>query len=482
MRKPTVKFVWPLKMARHRRRLANALRQPVREVCLITTLPNELQFAICNDIDQSGAIKLSSTCSFYREFLAHRIFNALRLEATDPSSATAVKAIWDGKHAAHVRELHYSCSYESPPCSNHQEKEHLAFQLLWDRELVLGLRSKGYVLDYNVSYVLSHLKRFPNLSTLVIGFDFDWFWQLGEEHGNHINNDASRSRDEVLMDEKVEAWRALMVESYAAVQCNKELQHLHIKDLPPTEISTFTNEKFHKFLGRVKRFELSVGNPVPSCPGCNAERLDGYNSFMEDLGEFFFNHLSQATHLKLRPHEEASLAVEHPLPLPVAPKYMPLLTAVSLERTAICEELISCFIGHKSTLESITLDDCFSTAIDLYHEGNYATWDELLTSLWKARPTKLKELRIFPTTAEMGDGWQDIGDDAEDERDRICQILEKEPERRFFVYSSIEDGMDEQSKEDGYTNRQSFLLGEDQMAYDKLMGLVANNRKNLGKD
>ncbi len=61
---------------------------------------------------------------------------------------------------------------------------------------------------------------------------------------------------------------------------------------------------------------------------------------------------------------------------------MPLLKAMHLEHILASPELIDVLVGHKDTLEELTLRNCYASLRGLTKYGIY--WSQLFTSLFSA--------------------------------------------------------------------------------------------------
>jgi hypothetical protein len=107
-----------------------------------------------------------------------------------------------------------------------------------------------------VGKVLSDLKRFPNLRTVTFEFPFDW----GEWEQPWTWLYVPESSDDIHIAEENEGWRALMLKSFDALSKNttSSIEEFEIRRLVAKEVLAFTSKNFHDFLGKLKRFSVSL--------------------------------------------------------------------------------------------------------------------------------------------------------------------------------------------------------------------------------
>jgi hypothetical protein len=324
-----------------------------------------------------------------------------------------------------------------------------------------------------VGRVLSNLQRFPNLSTVMFEFPFDWDeWEEGWELFNE-----PESSDGVQAAENAEGWRALMLQSFDALSRNttSSIEDFEIKGLVAKEVSTFNSEGFHNFLGRLKRFRVSIRD-WDNGAGWAMNTQAGFADFAEQLAEFFFDHLQSATDVVLEADETAPLGLEpgrYHVHLALKPQQMPLLRKLELRYIFVCPELANFLVAHLETLEELVMTNCLCSMELLDEDTEGMHWDALFNAVSEGQPRKLRRLEIV-STEEIGIEIPQYCD--QDKVKEMLEALADDPNRRLFAYINLDDkyGM---LMEDEDMELESFRRGHDQRAYDRLMAIVGGNRQ-----
>lgn len=447
--------------------------------CPLTKLATELQQAIIQRLDQTGdrasLRSWSCTCSFYRFLLAPYVSKRITLRNYERNAAS-VLALANCRYGAYAEELHYTAEGE---CTDDEDWKYWTGETRGEFENPEAITGPEEVFPATAHTVLSNLQHFPRLQTLSIEFpvnfkygEWSCYWQMFDEE---------ETEEEIELAEKHDGFRALMAKTYDALAQNDKpsVKTLEIRKLYPLEVSTFRSDAFHKFLGTLQRFDLSLfggDNGAGWCINCS----NGYLEFVFKLDAYFFDHLSNVTEFKLRADDTGPLGLRgnRHADLVLRPDQMPLLKSVVLENIFVCPELIDFLVGHSKTLESVSLHNCYAGINGEAENG--IPWEDLFTALSEAKPQKLHHLDVLPLDPPYVDtnSHADLDETAGVHQCRM--MLDQDPRRRMFAYKILDDkyGM---LFDDEDQNQESFLGGDDQKAYDKLMHLVeANASRGLG--
>lgn len=431
--------------------------------CNLLRLPIELQHWIVEllrDDDQRenevlpfnglyDLINWSCTCSYFRTLLAPDIFKACTL-VNHEKSGSSLTTVANSPHSIHVKALHF-IGYAID--DTHSEP-------LMDTERIL---------PRSVDALLCNLHRFPRLEKLIIDFDYDSHNSLCQGPVvMDVRNFISQTPEEALVAEASSAWRALMCRTYSALTKNKSpsFRHLEIRGIFWHHVSTFSHAPLHDFLGHVEQFTLST---------LSWHRFRYYHSQFWMLDHSFSNHLANVTTLNIKAPELKPPELGWRITiLNLKPDRMPLLKTLHVDNIFATEELIHFLVGHKDTLEELTLRNCYaSMKTKGFWFGGCIYWSNLFTSLFSACPTQLRRFKLVGNKINFLPSEKDFGEEA---NEAVRTRLRQDPGRILFPYAARHDILgtlfynDEESLE-------QFLKGEDQQSWDRLMGLVEGNAR-----
>ncbi|KAE8138534.1 hypothetical protein BDV38DRAFT_281843 [Aspergillus pseudotamarii] len=403
-------------------------------------------------------INLSSTCAWFRNLLAPRIFAVVYLNNT-AKSALSIKAIADGNFSGCIKELHYIANCEP-------EQQNLPVEDIYPLE---------------VDTVLSNLTSFTGLQTLSVEFPFDYD-ELMEDFGCSGFNDDPKA---AVVEEGKNAWRGLMAASFRAILSSYGSQHwpggqiplsLTIQALNIVPISVFSTGEFHYFLSQLRRFNMSL-KQWDNGVGWMLNTYECFFGFPDCLGPWFFNHLTSVEEFSFDPQESAPLGdagQPHAYNISLWKADMPRLRGLTLGNIYLCLELKDFLLRHLGTLESISLRECYSCSDCVGGEG--MSWSELLFALAQKSPARLTSFSLH---------WDYHQEDLLDLEDNmadptlVAQVrrkLEIEPSARGFpfCYCHVSDKYGYASL-DQDANRTAFVKGEDYRGYQRLMAIVNSN-------
>lgn len=429
-------------------------------------------------------INWSCTHSYFRNFLAPHIFNTVKL-VNDEKSGASLDAVARSPHNALVKILHFIGSAPDEATDEESDGEKSDGEKS-DGEKSDGEESDGEKSDYeayassdhdgifprSVYGLLSNLQRFPSLEHLSIRFDHQY-----DDEYEGFEFPEPETPDEVLEAEAESPWRALMFRVYSALSRNKtpQVKHLDIRQLIRKEVSTFRHADFHDFLGHFEQFTLSIYGELTgvgcTSPGYYTNVTKEYPALMGILDKCFFDHLAHVTTLSIKAPEEGPLGLPGKLyfycPFALRAHQMPLLKTLLLEYVFASRELIGFLLGHKDTLEEVTLRNCYASVTNA-NNGIY--WSELFKSLVSAHPPKL---RRFDLVREKPDPpfYTEVLD--EEEMETVERLLQ-DPGNIIFPYASLDEHAGGLNTE-GEETWAAFEEQEDQKSWDRLMKLVDGN-------
>ncbi|MCJ1426695.1 hypothetical protein MMC29_004598 [Sticta canariensis] len=444
--------------------------------CSLLSLPAELQLKISKDLFQDKDIEAheekqdelidishdlinwSCTCSYFRNLLAPNIFKTAKL-VNDEKSGSSLNAVAKSPHNVHVKDLHFIGSAVGD----------------LDSEAAVIEDTEG-ILPRSVDALLRNLQWFPSLQRLSIRFDYSSFNRPDIESVFYATD--LETPQEVLEFEALVAWLALMSRTLEALTKNRppNFKHLEIRQLRRRDVSTFSNPDFHKWLNHFEQFTLSIHGEECGW-GYKSFMTELYPALKRELDDYFFNHLANVTILSIKAPEEMLLGLEgmDHVPLALKADQMPLLATLHLTYVFASPELIDFLVGHKDTLQELTLCNCYAS-INSSDAENGIYWSQFFTLLFSACPTQLRRLELLGGDMCL----LDKKDFTEEQYEKVRTVHRQDPERIMFPYSFLDDEYGKLScdKEASLT---SLLDGDDQRSWDRLMKLVERNVKEATK-
>ena len=420
----------------------------------------------------------SSTSLYFRNLLAPYIFTSIKLR-NDEKSGASVDALWKGRHGALVKEIYFLGTI--PPRTANQDDnvrddDALAEESHED-EKEIG-KSVTITLPPVVDDILSDLHRFSNLESLSIGFTYPYESGLDEYYDNEgleMSGNAEAARD----------LHALMTKTYNTLLRNKELQlrAVEIRKFVGTFTEPYESQRFHDFLSHVEHFTLSVrGGNNGACWCVNT--CDEYLECVARFDELFFDHLASATTLTLRAPYEGPIGLDEyrHARLALRKEQMPLLKSLHLEHIFICQELVDFITSHANSLEQLFLHECNGTPRSSQDSNDGFYWNHFFDALRSANLKHLSYLEIRPLYVPLTfeETYESPSSPPQTERaepenvQQIRRMLNADPRRQVFGYATLDDkyGACDTDEEE---NVAAFERGEDQVAFDRLMGNVNAN-------
>lgn len=397
-------------------------------------------------------INWSCTCSYFRSLLAPKIFKTTQL-VNDEKSGSSLIAVAKSPHKIHVKELYFIGSVLRPA--------HIRG---------VAPSNSGGILPYSVDTLLRDLQQFPSLEKLSIEIDNKpAYYECGCCGESLYETTIGTAR-----------WYALLFRTYSALTQNKSprFKHFEIRRLVWKEVNIFRHAAFHDFLGHFEQFTLSIFGPE-LINGEMSDTKNEYPAVVKNLDKYFFNHLVNVTTLSIKAPKVAPLGLEglkFSSSLTLSAGQMPLLVTLHLDYIFACRQLIAFLVGHKRTLQEVTLRDCYACGeyliLHSLHRGT--TWSKLFTSISSARPAQLRRFELVGSFLPLPSEYQ-FKEDAEDKM--IPTILRQNPERILFPYVDMCDGFQPALSYDVDWSFDAFFRGDDQRAWDQLMKLVKGNVK-----
>ncbi|KAL9109394.1 MAG: hypothetical protein Q9227_005901 [Pyrenula ochraceoflavens] len=351
--------------------------------------------------------------------------------------------------------------------------------------------------------VLSNLKSFPHLHTLVLYFDMDlpnW------DESVHVLMNPESSSD-IRRREERQRWRMLLRKTFAALAENGPgcCQTFKIRNLVPKLVSVWRTDSWKRFLGELRDVDISIMGGDDGA-GWNINTQYGYSGFIGKLARDIFNHLHKTTSLTISPHLSGPLGGDVDdnfckLPLTrLTPSSSPSLKRLSLKHLFIDQALAEYLTAHP-LLEYIELNSCY--AFPTEYTKDPFPWSRFFTSLASAHLPNLQKFliseleedysfeqssdgKIVPCEIPIKATWTKDQPDSE-EVIAVRQALQEERKmhgkkgKRLFSYRTVltEYG---NADPDDYANRAMFWKGEDWAAYLKVLKKVERNKERMREE
>lgn len=313
----------------------------------------------------------------------------------------------------------------------------------------------------------------PDLQTIKLKFEFD--------HPNDFNlvfNYLGEDEDAEMTswEEEDYRFRALMNETWEAVAANISVRELVLDRLLPAWTSTYYTATFRQFLGQLESATFNLFGSEDH-EGFRTNTAPGASSFLRNLDASFFRYMTGLKHLSFRASDPLSHEDYPPyIPLALKPEHLPLLQSLKLENCFICSKLVLFIQSHAKTLESLDVNECFSRYAPNYFT-EYLSWAGFLDQIYEAKPRLTKFIAGGSKTPFIREEYEEGTDEGVD---RILKQMETDP--NFFAFRHMfldwENGVSCMHDE---VNVERFYQNDDQRAYDRLLGLVKENRARLGK-
>ena len=423
----------------------------------------------------------SCTSRYFRNLLAPYIFRNIKLR-NDEKSGASVAALLKSPYGDLVNQIYFLGSIPpgmADPDDNNKDDEPLSegFHKASDEAEEEEEESVTITLPPVVDNLLADLDQFRNLESLSIGFTYPYDSSFDEYYDAEgiIENEHP---------EAARAFKALVTTTYETLLRGKipQLKAVEIRKFVWTFTEPYESQTFHDFLSHVKHFSLSVRGGDNGAGWC-VSTCDGYLECVARFDELFFDHLASATSMTLQASDQGPIGLEgmRHARLALKTQQMPLLKSLRLEFIFICQELADFIASHADTLERLTLHDCNSSVNGLQENESFY-WSHFFDALHGADLKQLSHLEIRPYNAPLTfDEAMDRNynrvpkEHAEaDNVQQIRQVISTDQKRRVFGYATMDDkygACDEDEEE----NQAAFERGEDQVAFDRLMGHVNAN-------
>lgn len=164
------------------------------------------------------------------------------------------------------------------------------------------------------------------------------------------------------------------------------------------------------------------------------------------------------------------------LPLALKPEDLPLLQSHKLENCFICSELVLFIQSHAQILKSLDVNECFSRYAPEFY-GQNLSWADFFDQIYETKPRLTELIAGGSKVPFIREEYVEGTDDAVD---CILQQLEADPNCIAFMHMFLDCDYGV-SCMDNKTNVERYHQGDDQRAYDRLLGLVKKNRAYLGR-
>ncbi|KAL7928266.1 hypothetical protein V8C35DRAFT_318578 [Trichoderma chlorosporum] len=423
----------------------------------LSTLPQELILRVLRLLDVDDKVHLSATCKYYRAQLAPEIFKTIRLTNDEEVARSALAAI--EIYGEYTTRIEFQGRCEP------------------------GDEVTAPALTPAAAKVLKgHLT--PNLNTVNLEFGFDF---QGDDEWDEGHPDASEGfsiylfegveTEEYVRDrEQTWQWRALMNETWQALAANIHVRELILDNFIPKWTSTFRTDEFRQFLSRLESATFIILG-MDNGAGWKTNTVWGYIEFLCNLDTSFFHHMTGLKHLTIHASDPLGLEGFHHIPLALKPDDLPLLESLKLKDCFVGPELVSFIRGHAQVLKSLDVKECVSGGDGSGMAENAIYWAEFFDAVYETNPALTQLIaggdKVPLTRDEQFDPDYQFKDESESVQE-IRRKLKADPRLQLFGYGYLNDkyGMFFLQEEE---NEAQFRIGNDQRAFDRIMGFVNSN-------
>lgn len=418
----------------------------------LSALPQELFLQVSKQLELGDQVRLSTTCKEYRTQLSPEIFKTIRFTNSEALARSALAAV--EAHGDYTSRIEFTCSANS------------------DDELTAPS------LPLAASKVLEgHFT--PNLHTFRLRFDFDFTdggeWDSRSSWGSIYLFEEFDDDAFVREEERRWKWRALMKETWEALAANNHVRELILEDFIPKWTSTFGTDEFRQFLSRLESATFNIFG-LDNGAGWKTNTQPGYTEFLASLDTSFFHHMSGLKHLHIQANNPLGLQGRNYIPLALKPEDLPVLQSLKLEKCFVSPELVSFIQGHTQVLRSLDVKECASAGDGGGMSDNSIYWAEFFDGIYETKPSLTEFIAGGDRVLLTYDGMLD-NERVQDIRQKLKASLVL----KLFSYGYLSDkyGTFHNNVEE---NVEQFINGDDQRAYDRLMGLIKKNAAQQGNE
>ncbi|KAL7919844.1 hypothetical protein ACQKWADRAFT_300215 [Trichoderma austrokoningii] len=414
----------------------------------LSALPQELTIQVLQPLEISDKFSLGATCKYWRAQLAPEIFKTIRLTNNESLAESVLNAVEAHGQYTTTIELKAHCG--------------------------LNVESTLPALPPAAVKVLQgHLT--PNLKTVSVNFDFDF--DCGEratfDRGTIYAFQDVETEEHVREREEAWQWRALMNEAWQALAANMHVRELIIKGFVLKWTSTFRSEEFRRLLSRLESASFDFIR-MQSGVSWRTNRTEGWLRFVAELDASFFHHMIKLKHLAIIASDPIGLEGQFHVPLALKPGDLPLLESLKLRKCFAGPELLLFIQDHAQVLKSLDVKNCVGGGIDRILD-NGITWAQFFDDIYEVKPVLtelIAGLSYINSEHELEPDHQ-----LEDEPEIwevFRQKLRADPSLRWLAYGHIHHNFGWLCLDDEI-NGEHFERGDDQRAFNRLMGLVNEN-------
>ncbi|KAF4446082.1 hypothetical protein F53441_10230 [Fusarium austroafricanum] len=373
------------------------------------------------------------------------------------------------KYGEFISRLHFNINLElNPYGTTRKEKVLSRASLIW------GTSSGDTIKSIIRGEALSHI------DTLSVKFNVNQFVDDNDGWGHRAGSihvfEYSEHPQEVYKEEQKLIWRAQYTEVWNQIAANPNIKKMKISNLLPKLSSAWYTDEWETFLGRLEDLDISIFGGDNGA-GWEAQRMEGFAGFSEDLSTFMMQHAINVTRLRVEAHEHDLLGrcYLNDVPLPFENAQLPALCRLELERIMVSGGLLDFLEGRADILQEIKLHDCMCCC-----ESGNPSWADL----WKLiREVNTNVNNISHSQSETppladpvpfvytGETLPDSEEAAE-----IRELLKQDKGLVLWRYVEIDDKYGfiiERSDE----NVERSVEGRDQLEYTMLLEELEKRRK-----
>lgn len=453
-----------------------------------SSLPLKLLLHISQALEFPDVKSLSSLNLHFRKLFIPLIFRSVRFTNL-PRDEEHISGVVT-EFATHIKKLRFEFHLQRDSERSHR-----------DRELPEALSHKpehgaenhmvpGTILTPAAIRILSG-EWLSGVSSLTVKFlpdeDFDGEgWGDSQDLGNICIFEDVLSLSRAATEEAAwPSWRRAMAQMWAVLRRNEGITSFEIDNLPALVVSSWGDAEWTAFLGRLTSLTLRIGGGDNGV-GWQANTMDGYRDFLENLAEYFFKDTKSLRKLHLVADRWNYYGENDGRSMPTAIRMdlLPELEEIRVENCFVddnlCRDILAASRAH---LKKLQLVNCMANS-------ETPTWATLFTRLASIPSLSLHEFVVVSEKVEFHESLQSqllhlpvskikpVGREvialrsspAEDSLDKSRPFAYGTVDMKYgMVFHDVERNWDE------------FESGVDMEAYRRLMQVLADKGKGTPK-
>lgn len=449
------------------------------------SLPLELFLHISRALEIPDVKSLSNVNSQCRKLLAPLIFRSVRFTNLAPDEEHISRVVT--KFATHIKKLRFDfhLQQDSENPYHDQELPEDGFYKPEDdaEEDAEDDMVPGTVLSPTAIRILSG-EWLSEVSSFMVKFipqDDFYGGEWGDSQGLgsiYIYEDVVHLSDAATEEATWPSWRRAMAQMWAVIRRNEVITTFEVDNLPALPVSAWSDSEWTAFLGRLTSLTLRIGGGDNGA-GWNANTMDGYRDFLQNLSDYFFQGARSLRKLHLVADDCNYYGHNDMYSMPTAIRtyFMRKLEDLRVENCfiddGVCEDILA---ASRLGLRKLHLINCMANS-------ETRTWATLFTDLAATPNLSLHEFVVLNESIEFDKDLKPKllhlpvvernSTGLEKNAVRSSPAEDSQDTARPFAYATVDDkyGM---IFDDDERNGEEFESGGDMAAYRRLMQVLAD--------